>query len=185
MDFTLDQKHEMARSLFKEFAEKMCIRDSPYTVTIDGEEKQAEENTYRIPSIQSSHTVLVTFTEKLQPTPEPTPPPFPTPTPTGTPEPPGPTEDPSPSATPVSTGTPAPSLAPEPITSQEPVPSQKPTPSPVPTPEAFPSPLPEKDLSAIQDGLGVSPDTAVKIQEAAKELDVPMDTILVDRKSVV
>ncbi|MCI8963480.1 MAG: hypothetical protein HFG37_07180 [Eubacterium sp.] len=162
----------------------------PYTVTIDGEEKQAEENTYRIPSIQSSHTVLVTFTEKLQPTPEPTPPPSPTPTPTSTPEPPGPTEtpvpteDPSPSATPVSTGTPAPSLAPEPIPSQEPVPSQKPTPSPVPTPEASQTPLPDKDLTDITDGLGVSPDTAVKIQTAAKELDVSMDTILVTEQTI-
>ena len=155
-----------------------------YTFTIDGEEKQAEGNTYRIPSIQSSHTVLVTFTEKLQPTPEPTPPPAITPTPTGTPEPPRPTatpvltEAPSPSATPVSTETPAPSVTPEPI------PSLAPTPSPVPTPEASLAPLPDKDLSDITDGLGVSPDTAVKIQVAAKELDVPMDTILVTEQTI-
>ena len=157
-----------------------------YTFTIDGEEKQAEGNTYRIPSIQSSHTILVTFTEKLQPTPEPTP----TPVVTPTPEPPGPTktpvptEAPAPSATPVFTETPAPSITPEPMPSQEPVPSQKPTPSPVPTPEASQTPLPDKDLSDITDGLGVSPDTAVKIQTAAKELDVPMDTILVTEQTI-
>ena len=153
-----------------------------YTFTIDGEEKQAEGNTYRIPSIQSSHTILVTFTEKLQPTPEPTPTPVVTPTPTGTPEPPRPTETPvsteapSPSATPVSTETPAPSVAPEPVPSLVPI--------PVPTPEVSSAPLPDKDLSDITDGLGVSPDTAVKIQAVAKELDVPMDTILVTEQTI-
>ena len=161
-----------------------------YTFTIDGEEKQAEGNTYRIPSIQSSHTVLVTFTEKLQPTPEPTPPPAITPTPTGTPEPPRPTatpvstEAPSPSATPVSTETPAPSITPDLIPSQEPVPSEKPTSSPVPTPEASQTPILDQNLSDITDGLGVSPNTAVKIQSAAKELDVPMDTILVTEQTI-
>ncbi|MCI9536970.1 MAG: leucine-rich repeat domain-containing protein, partial [Eubacterium sp.] len=155
-----------------------------YTFTIDGEEKQAEGNTYRIPSIQSSHTILVTFSEKLQPTPEPAPTPALTPTPTGTPEPPRPietpvsTEAPTPSATPVSTETPAPSVAPEPI------PSLAPTPSPAPTPKASLTPLPDKDLSDITDGLGVSPDTAVKIQAAAKELDVSMDTILVTEQTI-
>ena len=53
-----------------------------------------------------------------------------------------------------------------------------------PAPQASLSPLPEKDLSAIQDGLGVSPDTAVKIQAVAKELDVPMDTILVTEQTI-
>lgn len=149
-----------------------------YTFSIDGEEKLAEGNTYRIPSVQSSHTILVTFTEKLQPTPEPTPTPVVTPTPTGTPEPPRPTETPvsteapSPSATPVSTETPAPSIVPEP------------TPTPAPTPESSQAPLPNKDLSTITDGLGVSPDTAMKIQTAAKELDVPMDTILVTEQTI-
>ncbi len=150
------------------------------SLTIDGEAVEVPENTYNIPHIKSAHTILVTFTEKTQPTPEPTP----TPVVTPTPEPPIPTETSTPSATPVSTETPAPSVAPEPIPSQEPVPSQKPTPSPVPTPEVSQTPFPDKDLSDITDGLGVSLDTAVKIQATAKELDVPMDTILVTEQTI-
>ncbi len=156
------------------------------SLTVDGETVEATDNTYKIPIIKSDHTILVTFTEKIQPTPEPTPTPVvtPTPEPPGPTETPVPTEAPAPSATPVITETPAPSITPEPMPSQEPVPSQKPTPSPVPTPEASQTPLPDKDLSDITDGLGVSPDTAVKIQTAAKELDVPMDTILVTEQTI-
>ncbi len=157
---------------------------SSYSFIIDGEPTQAEGDTYTISSIRSSHTILVTFTEKPHPTPEPTPPPAETPPPTATPEPPKPTETtvpteaPASSATPVLTEPPAPSAAPEPERSQEP------TPFPVPIPETSPSPLPDKNLSAITDGLGVSPDTAVKIQAAAKELDVSMDTILVTEQTI-
>ena len=157
---------------------------SSYSFIIDGEPTQAEGDTYTISSIRSSHTILVTFTEKPHPTPEPTPPPAETPPPTATPEPPKPTETPvpteapAPSATPVLTEPPAPSATPEPERSQEP------TPFPVPIPETSPSPLPDKNLSAITDGLGVSPDTAVKIQAAAKELDVSMDTILVTEQTI-
>ncbi len=157
---------------------------SSYSFIIDGEPTQAEGDTYTISSIRSSHTILVTFTEKPHPTPEPTPPPAETPPPTATPEPPKPTETPvpteapAPSATPVLTEPPAPSATPEPERSQEP------TPFPVPIPETSPSPLPDKNLSAITDGLGVSPDTAVKIQATAKELDVPMDTILVTEQTI-
>ena len=61
---------------------------------------------------------------------------------------------------------------------------RSPTPSPVPTPEVSQTPFPDKDLSDITDGLGVSPDTAVKIQATAKELDVPMDTILVTEQTI-
>ncbi len=148
-----------------------------YTFTIDGEEKQAEGNTYRIPSIQSSHTVVVTFVGFPQPTPtmEPTPTPVVTPTPSA---PPLPTEPPVPTETPVPTEPPAPSVTPEAM------PSLAPTPSPVATPEVSATPLPDKNISAITDGLGVSPDTAVKIQAAAKELDVPMDTILVTEQTI-
>ncbi len=157
---------------------------SSYSFIIDGEPTQAEGDTYTISSIRSSHTILVTFTEKPHPTPEPTPPPAETPPPTATPEPPKPTETPvpteapAPSATPVLTEPPAPSATPEPERSQEP------PPFPVPIPETSPSPLPDKNLSAITDGLGVSPDTAVKIQAAAKELDVSMDTILVTEQTI-
>ncbi len=58
------------------------------SLTIDGEAVEVPENTYNIPHIKSAHTILVTFTEKTQPTPEPTP----TPVVTPTPEPPIPTE---------------------------------------------------------------------------------------------
>ena len=153
-----------------------------YTFTIDGEEKQAEGNTYRIPSIQSSHTVVVTFTGSPQPTLEPTPTPVPTPVPTqGSPR---PTEIPEPTGTPVPSASPSPTKTPVPSVTPGQKPSPSPAPSLTPAPQASPSPLPEKDLSAIQDGLGVSPDTAVKIQAAAKELDVPMDTILVTEQTI-
>ncbi len=153
-----------------------------YTFTIDGEEKQAEGNTYRIPDIQSSHTIVVTFTGSPQPTPVPTPTLEPTPTPIPIPiptmGPPKPTETPEPTGTPVPSAFPSPTKTPVPSVT----PGQKPSPSPAP--QASPSPLPEKDLSAIQDGLGVSPDTAVKIQAAAKELDIPMDTVLVTEQTI-
>ena len=153
-----------------------------YTFTIDGEEKQAEGNTYRIPSIQSSHTVVVTFTGSPQPTLEPTPTPVPTPVPTqGSPR---PTEIPEPTGTPVPSASPSPTKTPVPSVTPGQKPSPSPAPSLTPAPQASPSPLPEKDLSAIQDGLGVSPDTAVKIQAAAKELDVPMDTVLVTEQTI-
>ena len=153
-----------------------------YTFTIDGEEKQAEGNTYRIPSIQSSHTVVVTFTGSPQPTLVPTPTPVPTPVPTqGSPR---PTEIPEPTGTPVPSASPSPTKTPVPSATPEWKPPLSPVPSLTPAPQVSPSPLPEKDLSAIQDGLGVSPDTAVKIQAAAKELDVPMDTILVTEQTI-
>ena len=161
-----------------------------YTFTIDGEEGQAEENIYRIPSIQSSHTVVVTFTGSPQPTPvptptlEPTPTPAPTPTPVPTLEPPVPTETPEPTGTPVPTAVPSPAVSPAASATPEPARSPEPAPSLAPAPQASSSPLPEKDLSSIQDGLGVSPDTAVKIQAAAKELDVSMDTVLVTEQTI-
>ena len=159
-----------------------------YTFTIDGEEKQAEGNTYRISDIQSSHTIVVTFTGSPQPTPVPTPTLEPTPTPVPTPVPtqgsPRPTEIPEPTGTPVPSASPSPTKTPVPSVTPGQKPSPSPAPSLTPAPKASPSPLPEKDLSAIQDGLGVSPDTAVKIQAAAKELDVPMDTILVTEQTI-
>ena len=187
---------------------------APYTFTIDGEKGQAEENIYRIPDVQSSHTVVVTFagstpaptpvvTPPLAETPEPPGPtqtPMPTETPVSTeepvisasplppaetPEPPGPTQTPMPTETPVSTEEPVISASPlPPAMTPEPKPSPSPVRSPKPTPKASPSYFPEKDLSDIRDGLGVSPDTAVKIQAAAKELDVSMDTILVTEQTI-
>jgi hypothetical protein len=150
----------------------------PYTFTIDGEEKQAEGNNYRIPGIQSSHTIMVTFVESPQPTLEPTPTPAITLTPIPTTEPPGSMESSKPTEEPV------PSTAPSSTKSPELSPSQKPESSPASTPEAFTTPLPDKNLSTITDGLGVSPDTAVKIQVAAKELDVSMDTILMTEQTI-
>ena len=159
-----------------------------YTFTIDGEEKQVEGNTYRISDIQSSHTIVVTFTGSPQPTPVPTPTLEPTPTPVPTPVPtqgsPRPTEIPEPTGTPVPSASPSPTKTPVPSVTPGQKPSPSPAPSLTPAPQASPSPLPEKDLSAIQDGLGVSPDTAVKIQAAAKELDVPMDTVLVTEQTI-
>ena len=159
-----------------------------YTFTIDGEEGQAEENIYRIPSIQSSHTVVVTFTGPPWPTPVPTPTLEPTPTPIPTPiptmGPPKSTETPEPTGTPVPTAVPSPAVSPAASATPEPARSPEPAPSLAPVPQASPSPLPEKDLSAIQGGLGVSPDTAVKIQAAAKELDVSLDTVLVTEQTI-
>ena len=159
-----------------------------YTFTIDGEEKQVEGNTYRISDIQSSHTIVVTFTGSPQPTPVPTPTLEPTPTPVPTPVPtqgsPRPTEIPEPTGTPVPSASPSPTKTPVPSVTPGQKPSPSPAPSLTPAPQASPSPLPEKDLSAIQDGLGVSPDTAVKIQAAAKELDIPMDTVLVTEQTI-
>ncbi len=141
---------------------------APYTFTIDGEEGKAEENIYKIPDIQSSHTVVVTFSDPPQPTPTATPAITP-PAATGTP---APSEAPRPTKTPAATAT------------SEPKPSTGPSSSPTPVPEVSSSPLPGNDPSVIQDGLGVSPDTAVKIQEVAEELDVSMDTILVTKKTI-
>ena len=159
-----------------------------YTFTIDGEEKQAEGNTYRISDIQSSHTIVVTFTGSPQPTPVPTPTLEPTPTPVPTPVPtqgsPRPTEIPEPTGTPVPSASPSPTKTPVPSVTPGQKPSPSPAPSLTPAPKASPSPLPEKDLSAIQDGLGVSPDTAVKIQITAKELDVSLDTVLVTEQTI-
>lgn len=137
---------------------------APYAFTVDGEEKQVEGNTYTIPGIQGSHTVAVTFAGFLQPTPEPIPEPAITPSPAPAVESPGLTETPKPAYTP---DMPA---APQPIG------------TPIPSPS--PSDHPEEDISAIQDGLGVPPDTAAKIQEAATELDIPMDTILVTEQII-
>ncbi len=160
----------------------------PYILTIDGEVGHVVGNTYRIPGIQSSHTVVVTFTGSPQPTPVPTPTLEPTPTPIPTPiptlEPPGLTQTPEPTGTPVPTAVPSPAVSPAASSTPEPARSPEPDPSLTPAPQASSSPLPEKDLSAIQGGLGVSPDTAVKIQAAAKELDVSLDTVLVTEQTI-
>ena len=155
-----------------------------YTFTIDGEEKKAEGNTYWISGIQRNHTIVVTFAESPQPTLEPTPTPAITPPPVPTLEPPKTTEPSQPTEAPVPSVTPAPTETPEPEPSLKPVSSQTPVSSPAPTPEASLAPSPDKNLSAITDGLGVSPDTAVKIQMAAKELNVSMDTILVTEQNI-
>lgn len=126
-----------------------------YTVTLDGEEWQGEENVYRIPDMQKSHTIEVTFAAPATPTPETTAAPVITPTP----EPAEPTETPS------STG--GPTMV-----------------SPTPVPQPSRSPVPGKDISAIGDGLGVPPETAAKIQAAAKELNVSLDTILVTEQTI-
>ncbi len=160
----------------------------PYILTIDGEVGHVVGNTYRIPGIQSSHTVVVTFTGSHQPTPVPTPTLEPTPTPIPTPiptlEPPGPTETPEPTGTPMPSAVPSPTVSPVASATPEPTQSPEPIPSLTPAPRASQTPLPDKALSDITDGLGVSPDTAVKIQAAAKELDISMDTILVTEQTI-
>lgn len=82
------------------------------------------------------------------------------------------TASPTPDPTPVPTGSP--------VTE----PTLEPTVSPTPEPTATPIPVPDKDISDIADGLGVSGETAEKIQAVAKELDVPKDTILVTDKTI-
>ena len=149
---------------------------APYTFTIDGETGQADENIYRITDVQSNHTVVVTFAGSAQPTPElpasipPTEVPAPTPVVTS---PPADTETPEPPAS-----SPSPTLTPAPLTTADP----KPSPSPVRSPK--PTSFPKKDLSTIQDELGVSPETAVKIQATAKELNVSMNTILMTEQTI-
>lgn len=83
-----------------------------------------------------------------------------------------PTPDPASVPTPVPTGSPATE------------PTLEPTVSPTPEPTATPTPVPDKDISDIADGLGVSGETAEKIQAVAKELDVSKDTILVTDKTI-
>ena len=72
--------------------------------------------------------------------------------------------------------------------SPSPVPTASPVPDPTPTPTLTPTPTPtpvlDKDVSDIADGLGVSEETAQKIQEAAKELAVSKDTILVTDRTI-
>ncbi len=169
-----------------------------YTVTLDGEEWQGEGNVYRIPDMQNSHTIEVTFAAPATPTPpvitptseplEPTEipsspePAEPTKTPSS-PEPAEPTETPSSPEPAEPTGTPS---SPEPA---EPTgtPSSTEGPakvSPTPVPQPSRSPVPEKDISAIGDGLGVPPETAAKIQAAAKKLNVSLDTILVTEQTI-
>ncbi len=159
-------------------------------LAIDGETVEVSENTYKIPAVKNSHTIHVIYTEKPLPTPVPTPTvtPVPSPTPVPTPvptlEPPVPTETPEPTGTPVPTAVPSPAVSPAASVTPEPARSPEPVPSLAPAPQASSSPLPEKDLSSIQGGLGVSPDTAVKIQAAAKELDVSLDTVLVTEQTI-
>lgn len=119
------------------------------------------------------------------PTPEPTP--TESPTPSSSPEPtasptPEPTASPTQEPTVSPTLKPTASPTPEPAVSPTPDPTVNPTPDP--TPDPTPTPVPDKDISDIADGLGVSGDTAEKIQEVAKELDVSKDTILVTDQTI-
>ncbi len=141
---------------------------------------------YRIPDMQNSHTIEVTFAAPATPTPPvitPTSEPLePTEIPSS-PEPAEPTETPSSPEPAEPTGTPS---SPEPA---EPTgtPSSTEGPakvSPTPVPQPSRSPVPEKDISAIGDGLGVPPETAAKIQAAAKKLNVSLDTILVTEQTI-
>ena len=131
-----------------------------------------------------------------------------TPEPTQTPE---KTEEPteSPSATEEPEKTPEPVQTPEPAATQtpgteptttpaatekpvntpertaEPAPTRQPSPSPTGTPAPTKSPAPDKNLSDIMDGLDVSEETAVKIQQTAEELNVAKDTLLVTEQTIL
>lgn len=112
--------------------------------------------------------------ETPTPTPTLTPTPTPTPTsePTPTPPPAAPTEEPVPTVMPTITPTPVPS------------PETTPTLAPDPAPTAAATGGSDKDVSDIAEGLGVSGETAEKIQGVAKELEVSKDTILVTDKTI-
>ncbi len=157
------------------FAFQPAEESGSYTFIIDGEEQQAEGDTYRIPAVQSSHTVVVTFAGFFQPTQEPTP---------ATTSAPGSPEIPVPTGMPTSSEVPLPTILPAPSGAWQPQLFPQLSSSPAPTLEASKTSLPEEDISAITDGLGVSADTAVKIQAVAKELDVSMDTILVTEQTI-
>ena len=92
------------------------------------------------------------------------------------------------SSVPTASPTPIPTLdpTPDPDTTPSPVPVQPTSPAPdlIPKSTPIPTPVPNKDVSDIADGLGVSGETAQKIQEAAKELDVAKDTILVTDQTI-
>lgn len=126
------------------------------SVTVDGQKPEAfVGNVYTISYIGQDHDILVEFTEKM---------PLPTQSPEPTEVPPPQTEKPAPVSTPHPTATPMP------------VPAKSPVPSKMPPPD--------NDLSAITDGLGVSEETAIKIQAAARELNVSQDTILVTEQMI-
>ncbi len=125
------------------------------SVTVDGQKQEFEGETYTIPHIGQDHDILVEFTEKM---------PLPTQSPEPTEVPPPQTEKPAPVSTPHPTATPMP------------VPAKSPVPSKMPPPD--------NDLSAITDGLGVSEETAIKIQAAARELNVSQNTILVTEQMI-
>ncbi len=134
------------------------------SLTIDGQKQEFDGNTYTIPHIGQDHDILVEFTEKASP----------------------PTQSPVPTEVPPQTEIPA--LASASPASQPPAQTEKPVPALTPVPVASPvptqTPSPNKDLSAITDGLGVSEETAVKIQAAARELNVSQDTILVTEQTI-
>lgn len=89
----------------------------------------------------------------------------------------------------VSTESPNPTKNPETTTEPEqtptPAPTRQPSPSPTGTPAPTKSPAPDQNLSDIMGGLGVSEETAVKIQKTAEELNVAKDTILVTEQTIL
>ncbi len=144
-------------------------------VTLDGKAVTTEEGKLTIPAVQESHTVEAVFSEKILPTPVPTA----TPTPI-------PSESPIPTPDPVVSPTPT-----DPVESPSPTPvlvaSASPTAAPVQPPRETPVPTgsPEPgELSDIEAALGVSQETAAKIQAVAKELDVARDTVLITEKTI-
>lgn len=141
------------------------------SVSIDGETVTVTGNTYRISDVGDNHTVNVSFSKKLTTTPTPSPTSSPTPEPTKSP-----VSEPAlePGATPETT----------PIAVSTIEPAMEPTVSPTPGQTIMPTPVPGKDVSDIANGLGVSGETAEKIQAVAKDLDVSKDTILVTDKTI-
>ena len=138
------------------------------------------------------------MTEEPVKTPEPTQtpgktvPPAQSPTATGEPEMTSePIQSPEPAATQTPgtepTGTPTATEKPvnTPERTAEPAPTRQPSPSPTGTPAPTKSPAPDKNLSDIINGLGVSEETAVKIQQTAEELNVAKDTLLVTEQTIL
>lgn len=93
------------------------------------------------------------------------------------------TQTPGVEPTPSPMATEKPVITPEPTI--EPAPTRQPSPNPTGTPAPTKSPAPDQNLSDIIGGLGVSEETAVKIQKTAEELNVAKDTILVTEQTIL
>lgn len=93
------------------------------------------------------------------------------------------TQTPGVEPTPSPMATEKPVITPEPTI--EPAPTRQPSPNSTGTPAPTKSPAPDQNLSDIIGGLGVSEETAVKIQKTAEELNVAKDTILVTEQTIL